>query len=184
MIGQVLEKSGRYPKIDLSQNHLKGSDSKFIIEKVSNVDCVNLSGNSIGGEGIHSLVNLFRSPTCKIRTLDISNNKLTDSALSLLIKGIGTFPLASLNISRNQPNRKTSMQLKMLLKQNNLKYLNVGWGGLDSVSSCYIIDAVANNSSLQFFDLSWNSIGHSDKLRSSLCKSKIVGTQCSRKTLN
>lgn len=82
------------------------------------VETIDLSGNSVGTEGVTALITLFRNPLCLVRHLNISSNGLTDNILSMLIKELETYPIGVLNISKNQFGRRTSSALRRVIKLN------------------------------------------------------------------
>lgn len=109
LIGNTMEKSGKYEKVDLSNNLMNQDSSKMIIEKMIGVEDINLAGNEIGERGTASLNILCLNPHCNIKTLNISNNSLADNLLARLIKSMNKLPLNSLDISQNHANRKTCL---------------------------------------------------------------------------
>ena len=103
------------------------------------VEDINLSGNCIGVKGVTSLCILFSNPTCKIKSLNVSNNNIADHLLASIIKSINKVPLTFLKLSQNHGNRKMCIQLKTLIKHNHLIDLDLSWNKIDSVSAFHLI---------------------------------------------
>eukprot|EP00986_Skeletonema_menzelii_P004408 scaffold1484_cov153-Skeletonema_menzelii.AAC.1 len=117
------------------------------LRKHITIETLNLSGNAIGSAGVRALT---AAEITSLRSLGLASNAINDEALKVLVEGIETLSIETLNLSMN--NMITSSGLAVLtpifrrkccsLKKIDLDPTNIG----DSVSKDFAEGLVGNES--------------------------------------
>ena len=150
-----------------------------------NLQILNISNNEIHSQGLTQGLNLIS--TCKIYSLNLSQNKLLDAGIKILSNSLQFFPnlhklnlsncgfefngfeylmtslstfktLSSLNVSGNILKHKNFDRVRPYLESNSIKNLNVAKCSLGNDSAYILGDCLSSNESIKKLNISGNKI--------------------------
>lgn len=129
-------------------------------------DNLKLSHMGIGNNLAHHLAEAL-SLLPDIKSIDLTDNSLTDDGIVRVIKAISHIPnLTHLNLSKNAIGAETTKALcsyllgeDCVLQELVLQHVNV-----DDKECCKLVEAIKNNNYITLLDLSYNKIGESETL--------------------
>ena len=190
-IDHFFNKNGYIESLNLCGNSIK--DEGFILlcnalYENKNLQNLNISNNNIRIQGLTQGLNLIS--TCKLISLNISQNQLLDSGIKVLSNSLQYFPnlqelnvsncgfefkgfeyllnafssyknLSSLNVSGNDIKHEDFEILKPLLETMMIKNLNLANCSLGNNATYILGDSISNNENLKKLNISSNKI--SDK---------------------
>jgi len=128
------------------------------------IEAINLSGNSVGDQGLHEVLAGLAALSGRTQqitlSLDLSGNKLGDASIPLLANFIKKYPLMHLNLSRNNIGpHGAELLADILFTNSSLTYLNLYDNFIGDSGVAAIAHSIALNESLNLLGLAMNSIG-------------------------
>ena len=174
-IEKFFNKNKYIEKLNISGNSIK--DEGFILlckalKDNRNLEILNISNNEIHSQGLIQGLNLILS--CKITSLNLSQNKLQDTGIKILSNSLQCFPnlrklnlsfcgfefngfeylikslssfktISTLNISGNNLKSKNFGNIRSFLESNSIKNLNISKCSLGNDSANVLGDCLSNN---------------------------------------
>ena len=187
-IEKFFNKNKYIEKLNLSGNNIK--DEGFIsickaLKDNKNLEILNISNNDIHSQGLTQGLNLITS--CKITSLNLSQNKLQDTGIKILSNSLQFFPnlcklnlsycgfefngfeylikslssfktISNLNISGNNLKSKNFEKIRSFLESNSIKNLNIAKCSLGNDSANILGDCLSNNETIRKLNISGNKI--------------------------
>jgi Ran GTPase-activating protein (RanGAP) involved in mRNA processing and transport len=187
-IEKFFNKNKYIEKLNLSGNSIK--DEGFIsickaLKDNKNLEILNISNNDIHSQGLTQGLNLITS--CKITSLNLSQNKLQDTGIKILSNSLQFFPnlcklnlsycgfefngfeylikslssfktISNLNISGNNLKSKNFEKIRSFLESNSIKNLNIAKCSLGNDSANILGDCLSNNETIRKLNISGNKI--------------------------
>ena len=187
-IEKFFNKNKYIEKLNLSGNSIK--DEGFIsickaLKDNKNLEILNISNNDIHSQGLTQGLNLITS--CKITSLNLSQNKLQDIGIKILSNSLKYFPnlcklnlsycgfefngfeylikslssfktISNLNISGNNLKSKNFEKIRSFLESNSIKNLNIAKCSLGNDSANILGDCLSNNETIRKLNISGNKI--------------------------
>lgn len=167
--------------------------SRMIVRKGQTLE-INVSHQGIGDElGLALGRCLLELP--HLHRLNIKNNRLTDTSLTLLLQGVKQMPkLQSLDLGQNKIDSEASVLLSDFLKQSScpLKELGMSNADVDDGECVNLVASLDMNQTLTSLDLSRNRIGEledrnaidPDFTTGGEAIAELLGGVCALKSLN
>ena len=187
-IEKFFNKNKYIEKLNLSGNSIK--DEGFIsickaLKDNKNLEILNISNNDIHSQGLTQGLNLITS--CKITSLNLSQNKLQDTGIKILSNSLQYFPnlcklnlsycgfefngfeylikslssfktISNLNISGNNLKSKNFEKIRSFLESNSIKNLNIAKCSLGNDSANILGECLSNNETNRKLNISGNKI--------------------------
>ena len=187
-IEKFFNKNKYIEKLNLSGNSIK--DEGFIsickaLKDNKNLEILNISNNDIHSQGLTQGLNLITS--CKITSLNLSQNKLQDTGIKILSNSLQFFPnlcklnlsycgfefngfeylikslssfktISNLNISGNNLKSKNFEKIRSFLQSNSIKNLNIAKCSFGNDSANILGDCLSNNETIRKLNISGNKI--------------------------
>lgn len=184
------------PTIDLSNYSMGDNYAEAFgksLKKVSNVEKLNISSNSLSPRGLTSilcnlslqpikelsmkdntfdirslkpLLDLINKPLPSLRHLNLENTKISDRFVAVLCEALNNnHTLNFLGLAKNSLSYLSCKSIKNLLVENQyLKQLDMHWNNCKDIGALMVFEGLCKNDSLKELDLSWNSIGKNKDL--------------------
>lgn len=126
---------------------------------------LDLSENRIGSRGGTAVSGFLLHRECRLRTLAIRNNRLSDRTVSDVLDPLRVnSSLTSLDLSKNYGGRLTADVLADVLHRGEkpgvgLRCLNISWNRLSGFDMARAVRSLETNTTLLDLDVSFNSLG-------------------------
>ena len=158
------------------QNNQIGNDSleilAFLLSKNYNIHTLDLSYNKFTSKGVSKLCQGIMSKDTRLIELSLSNNNLDETSLTYLSEAINNSEqLYSLNLSYNNFSKGDCGMIisDIIRKDNKLKNFNLTACHL-GLKTKDIFEALEENQTITFIDLSVNDIGNNLEMFKGLAK--------------
>ena len=161
-ISSALRENNILTHLDMSYNNLAARGCAAIAEALEDNQTIkelSLRGNNMGDTGAQALAASL-AKSSKLTKLDLSDNGIGEMggiALGALVAKPG--PLKQADFSWNSVKKQGAGAIAEGLKTSPLVRLNLAWNGLGDGGAAQVSNAIKENATLQFLDLSSNRVG-------------------------
>ena len=159
--------------LNLENNNItkKGSQyiSKILIESPF-INCLSLKNNSLDNDGVNKIISLINLENSNLISLNLSNTKIDEKALKIIAEKINTdFSIQKLILSNNNFKNGGNYIKNLLIKESNLKYLDLSFCSISSQFNL-IFEGLIKNQNLKTLNFSGNNIPMKQEILNELGK--------------
>ncbi|CAH0474090.1 unnamed protein product [Peronospora belbahrii] len=155
----ALKQNSTLREIDLSDNELTTIACASLAEGLrdnTTLEILRLSNNRCQDDGAVLLAEVLATDNMTLRYLDMSNNGLTSSSMTLLLKAKS---ITQLHLFNNKLGDGLSEVLPVLLTNSIIETLGVGVNQLHEGLSVMLFDALHTHPSLKTLEMGGNTLG-------------------------
>eukprot|EP00041_Stephanoeca_diplocostata_P005981 m.72502 g.72502 ORF g.72502 m.72502 type:complete len:735 (+) comp16104_c0_seq1:413-2617(+) len=163
-LSEGLENNDRITSLALNGNGIRGRGVRHVATMLAGnpyIEHVQLADNALKSDGMHAMAEFFSNGNSRLRSLNLSDNKILDMDLSAFSAAIcEDNRLERLELSRNLLGDKAATDIGLTLQSNRtLTHLDLSHNRILHRGTAAMADALRNNDSLQTLQLAHNGIG-------------------------
>uniref|UniRef100_A0A7S0W5W3 Uncharacterized protein n=1 Tax=Hemiselmis tepida TaxID=464990 RepID=A0A7S0W5W3_9CRYP len=157
-----LEQNTVLKSLDLGLNGLKDDGTWTLagaLERAA-LETLNLANNGIGTKGVKRMAQVLSSGKLLLQSLDLSSNKVSDKAASLLGDALAhNSLLQTLHLDRNEITQEACIALSHGMLSRSLSVLTLSVNGIRDGGAGALAKVLRRNTALTRLDLASNQIG-------------------------